>query len=211
MYDYVFVYWTLLKEMREFWHSQFHCWNGHFASKGLSVLGLKFNLVTLQLKTVDSLLVSPLFYLISLSNVTEPPRYYTNYNNTDILLYPKSQNCAALTVWVSVFYRRHSVCQNRARDATCPLRCPARGTVRPLLSALLMLGHSAEGLPGRGPCSRIAATPFHTTDQVRSGQSRWHTWGTKIFSVDWRANQYCLKLRRDTRNWERERERCGGR
>jgi len=64
---------------------------------------------------------------------------------------------SVLTVWVSVFCQRRFVCQNRARDAICPLWFPAPETDQPLLSAQLTPARSEVDQLGRGQRSRIAA------------------------------------------------------
>jgi hypothetical protein len=64
---------------------------------------------------------------------------------------------SVLTVGVSVFCQRRSVCQNRARGAICPLWFPAPETDQPLLSVLLTPARSEVDRLGRGQRSRIAA------------------------------------------------------
>jgi len=64
---------------------------------------------------------------------------------------------SVLTVWVSEFCQRRSVCQNRARGAICPLWFPAPETDQPPLSAPPTPVRSEVDQLGRGQRSRIAA------------------------------------------------------
>jgi hypothetical protein len=92
---------------------------------------------------------------------------------------------SVLTVWVSVFCQRRSVCQNRARGAICPLWFPARETDRPLLSGLLTPARSKVGRLGRGQRSRIAAKKkrFGITGHCPTDSStrKEHSLGSQVY------------------------------